>query len=96
MIHGYARVSTDGQSVDAQMKALRTVRAEFGRELIRARTAEDRERAKAQGVHMWRPTALTRNQLEVAREALAKGKATQADVTQITISRICALGATYG
>jgi hypothetical protein len=30
MIYGYARVSTDGQTVDAQMKQLRTAVAEQG------------------------------------------------------------------
>ena len=33
--------------------------AEFERELIRARTGEGRERAKARGVHMGRPPKLT-------------------------------------
>jgi DNA invertase Pin-like site-specific DNA recombinase len=33
--------------------------AEFERELIRARTGEGRERAKARGVHMGRPPMLT-------------------------------------
>lgn len=43
--------------------------AEFERELIKARTGEGRERAKARGVHMGRPTALNRDQ---RREALAR------------------------
>jgi len=64
------------------------------RDLIRARTSEGRERAKARGVHMGRPPALTRHQREEAREALANGMATQADlarrfnVSQATISRL--------
>jgi DNA invertase Pin-like site-specific DNA recombinase len=68
--------------------------AEFERELIRARTGEGRERAKARGVHMGRPPALTRHQREEAREALANGTASQADlarrfnVSQSTISRL--------
>lgn len=68
--------------------------AEFERELIRARTSEGRERAKARGVHMGRPPALTRHQREEARKALADGTATQADlarrfnVSQSTISRL--------
>lgn len=68
--------------------------AEFERELIRSRTSEGRIRAKARGVHMGRPTKLTRHQCEEALEALASGKATQADlarrfnVSQATISRL--------
>lgn len=68
--------------------------AEFERDLIRARTGEGRERAKARGVHMGRPPALTSHQREEARAALADGTATQADlarrfnVSQSTISRL--------
>lgn len=68
--------------------------AEFERELIRARTVEGRERAKARGVHMGRPPALTRHQREEALAALENGTATQADlarrfnVSQSTISRL--------
>lgn len=68
--------------------------AEFERELVRARTSDGRERAKARGVHMGRPPALTRHQREEARAALANGAATQADlarrfnVSQSTISRL--------
>lgn len=46
--------------------------AEFERELIRSRTGEGRERAKARGVHMGRPAALNRDQ---QREALARREA---------------------
>ncbi|CAN2535829.1 DNA-invertase+hin [Methylocapsa aurea] len=62
--------------------------AEFERELIRTSDA------KARGVHMGRPPALTRHQREEALTALAKGTATQADlarrfnVSRITISRL--------
>jgi len=68
--------------------------AEFERDLIRARTSEGRERAKARGVHLGRPLALTRHQREEARAALANGEATQADlarrfnVSRATISRL--------
>ncbi|BDV36737.1 recombinase family protein [Methylocystis iwaonis] len=68
--------------------------AEFERDLIHARTGEGRERAKARGVHMGRPPALTRHQQEEARRALADGSATQADlarrfnVNRSTISRL--------
>ena len=68
--------------------------AEFERDLIRARTGEGRERAKARGVHMGRPPALTCHQREEALRDLAKGKATQADlarrfnVSRSTISRL--------
>ncbi|MBH5372195.1 recombinase family protein [Bradyrhizobium sp. CNPSo 4016] len=43
--------------------------AEFERELIKARTGEGRERVKARGVHMGRPSTLTPYQ---QREALAR------------------------
>jgi len=43
--------------------------AEFERELIRARTGEGRQRAKARGVHMGRPPSLNRDQ---RREAIAR------------------------
>ena len=68
--------------------------AEFERDLIRARTGEGRARAKARGVHMGRPPALTRHQREEALRDLANGKATQADiarrfnVSRSTISRL--------
>jgi DNA invertase Pin-like site-specific DNA recombinase len=68
--------------------------AEFERDLIRVRTGEGRERAKARGVHMGRPPALTPHQCEEALRDLAKGKATQADiarrfnVSRSTISRL--------
>jgi DNA invertase Pin-like site-specific DNA recombinase len=68
--------------------------AEFERELIRARTGEGRERAKARGVHMGRPPKLTKHQKQDALKALADGTASQADlarrfnVSQSTISRL--------
>ena len=68
--------------------------AEFERELIRARTSEGRERAKARGVHMGRPPKLTAHQKHEALKALAEGTATQADlarrfaISQSTISRL--------
>ena len=68
--------------------------AEFERELIRARTGEGRERAKARGVHMGRPAKLTVHQRQEAMKALADGTASQADlarrfnVSQSTISRL--------
>jgi DNA invertase Pin-like site-specific DNA recombinase/predicted nucleotidyltransferase len=68
--------------------------AEFERELIRARTGEGRERAKARGRHMGRPPRLTPHQRAEALKALQEGSATQADlarrfaVSQSTISRL--------
>jgi DNA invertase Pin-like site-specific DNA recombinase len=68
--------------------------AEFERELIRERTGEGRERAKARGQHMGRRPQLTPHQQAEARKALADGTATQADlarrfaVSQSTISRL--------
>jgi DNA invertase Pin-like site-specific DNA recombinase/predicted nucleotidyltransferase len=68
--------------------------AEFERELIRARTGEGRQRAKARGQHMGRPLTLTPHQRSDAVKALKGGTATQADlarrfaVSQSTISRL--------
>jgi DNA invertase Pin-like site-specific DNA recombinase len=68
--------------------------AEFERELIRARTSEGRQRAKARGVKLGRKFKLTLHQ---RREALARrerGKESQADiarsynVSHSTISRL--------
>jgi DNA invertase Pin-like site-specific DNA recombinase len=67
--------------------------AEFERELIRARTGEGRKRAKARGVHMGRPPALTPHQ---QREALARREAGETlmdiartfGVSHTTISRL--------
>jgi hypothetical protein len=56
--------------------------AEFERDLIRARTGEGRERAKARGVHMGRPPKLTPRQKSEALRALADGAATQADLAR--------------
>lgn len=73
--------------------------AEFERELIRARTGEGRQRAKARGQHMGRPPALTPHQRREALEALEAGTATQAElarrfnVSQATISRLTNQGA---
>jgi len=70
--------------------------AEFERELIRARTGEGRERAKARGVLMGRPPMLTAHQKAEAVKAIAEGTVTQADlarrfnVSQSTISRLVA------
>ena len=67
--------------------------AEFERELIRARTTDGRERAKARGVHMGRPPKLTSHQRQeaVARrntgEALTDIARTYA-VSHSTISRL--------
>jgi DNA invertase Pin-like site-specific DNA recombinase len=68
--------------------------AEFERELIKARTGEGRERAKARGQHMGRPAKLTPHQRAEAVQALTEGTANQANlarrfnVSQATISRL--------
>jgi DNA invertase Pin-like site-specific DNA recombinase len=51
--------------------------AEFERELIRARTSEGRERAKAKGVKMGRKPILTSYQIKEARQRIAKGERTR-------------------
>jgi DNA invertase Pin-like site-specific DNA recombinase/predicted nucleotidyltransferase len=68
--------------------------AEFERELIRARTGEGRQRAKARGQHMGRRPTLTPHQRAEALKVLSADTATQADlarrfaVSQSTISRL--------
>jgi DNA invertase Pin-like site-specific DNA recombinase len=47
--------------------------ADVERDLIRARTAEGRSRAKARGQHMGRPPALTPAQQKEARQRRANG-----------------------
>ncbi len=49
--------------------------AEFERELIKARTGEGRERAKARGVHMGRPPKLTPHQRWEALARMQSGEA---------------------
>ena len=67
--------------------------AEFERDLIRARTGEGRERAKARGVKMGRPFKLTDHQKREAIERRENGE-TLADigrsynVSPATISRL--------
>ena len=67
--------------------------AEFERELIRARTSEGRERAKARGVHMGRPPKLTPHQKKEALRRRDDGETTR-DIARLfnvspnTISRL--------
>ena len=67
--------------------------AEFERELIRARTGEGRERAKARGVHMGRPPKLTPHQKKEAIKRRDAGEPTREiarmfNVSHSTISRL--------
>jgi DNA invertase Pin-like site-specific DNA recombinase len=67
--------------------------AEFERELIRARTSEGRERAKARGVHMGRPSKLTKHQKKEALKRRDAGELTREiarmfNVSHSTISRL--------
>jgi DNA invertase Pin-like site-specific DNA recombinase len=67
--------------------------AEFERELIRARTGEGRERAKARGVHMGRPPKLTKHQKKEAIKRRDAGEPTREiarmfNVSHSTISRL--------
>ena len=71
--------------------------AEFERELILARTAEGRRRAKAQGVKFGRPPILTSAQREKAFQRLSNGDsqtivAQALKVSQATISRLANAG----
>jgi DNA invertase Pin-like site-specific DNA recombinase len=54
--------------------------AEFDRELIRARTGEGRERAKARGVKMGRPPKLTDHQRREAIKRREHGEETLAEI----------------
>src|SRR5258708_30819146 len=67
--------------------------AEFESELIRARTGEGRERAKARGVHMGRPAKLTAFQRQEALKRREAGEtlmdiARTYGVSHVTIMRI--------
>ena len=67
--------------------------AEFERELIRARTGEGRERAKARGIHMGRPPKLTKHQKKEALKRRDAGEPTREiarmfNVSHSTISRL--------
>jgi DNA invertase Pin-like site-specific DNA recombinase len=70
--------------------------AEFERELIRARTGEGRERAKAQGVKMGRKPKMTDHQKHEAIERRDHGEETLAEIGRSynvsgwTISRLTA------
>jgi DNA invertase Pin-like site-specific DNA recombinase len=69
--------------------------AEFERDLIRARTSEGRERAKARGVKLGRPFKLTSHQQKEARARREKGDtlmdiARSYNVSHSTISRLSA------
>jgi DNA invertase Pin-like site-specific DNA recombinase len=68
--------------------------AEFERDLIRARTSEGRERARARGVRMGRPPKLTPHQRREALRRRDRGTETLADIARsynvspATISRL--------
>jgi DNA invertase Pin-like site-specific DNA recombinase len=70
--------------------------AEFERELIRARTSEGRERARARGVKMGRPCKLTSHQQREAIKRRDRDGETLADIARsynvsaATISRLAA------
>ena len=67
---------------------------EFERDLIRARTGEGRERAKARGVKMGRPPKLTPHQQKEAIKRRDRGEESLAEigrsynVSAATISRL--------
>jgi DNA invertase Pin-like site-specific DNA recombinase len=69
--------------------------AEFERELIRAKTGEGRERAKARGVRMGRPPKLTSHQVKEALRRRDAGEpmrdiARTYNVSHSTISQLAA------
>jgi DNA invertase Pin-like site-specific DNA recombinase len=98
MIYSYAPVSTDGQSVDAQVHQVKAVgrvkvycetasgakteRAQPRRALIRARTGEGRARAKTRSVRLERKPKLTAHQ---KRETIAQREKGE-DLTEIAHS----------
>ena len=84
-----------GTSTGRLMLAVLGGLADVERDLIRARTAEGRSRAKARGKHMGRPPALTPEQQIEARQRRADGATLQEladsyNVGRATISRLSA------
>src|SRR5712675_2288896 len=84
-----------GTSTGRLMLAVLGGLADVERDLIRARTAEGRSRAKAQGQHMGRPPALTPAQQKEAIRRRAQGAtldelARSYNVSRATISRLAA------
>ncbi len=62
--------------------------AEFERELIRERTSSGLRSAKARGVKLGRPPAMTMNDLEIARSLKRAGKMTAAQIaSHLGVSR---------
>ena len=61
--------------------------ADVERDLIRARTAEGRSRAKARGTHMGRPPALTSQQQAEARQRRADGATLQELAASYAVGR---------
>src|SRR5205823_11599394 len=68
--------------------------AEFERELIKARTAEGRERAKGRGVRMGRKHKLTPHQRDEVRKRKAEGAVGSRTGRRTTSRRIRSIG--YG
>jgi len=87
--YGYARVSTGGQSLYAQVKQLRAA----GAEKVFRETANG-ARALANGVRLGRKPTLTHHQQQEAIKRLNAGKETQGEiarsynVSRWTISRL--------
>jgi DNA invertase Pin-like site-specific DNA recombinase len=84
-----------GTSTGRLMIAVLGGLADVERDLIRTRTAEGRERAKARGQHMGRPPKLTPQQQKEARRRRAEGAtlkelAKSYNVGRATISRLAA------
>ncbi len=82
-------ISSTGRLMIAVLGGL----ADVERDLIRTRTAEGRERAKARGQHMGRPPKLTPQQQKEARRRRAEGAtlkelAKSYNVGRATISRL--------
>jgi DNA invertase Pin-like site-specific DNA recombinase len=82
-----------GSSTGRLMIAVLGGLADVERDLIRTRTAEGRERAKARGQHMGRPPKLTPQQQKEARRRRAEGAtlkelAKSYNVGRATISRL--------
>jgi DNA invertase Pin-like site-specific DNA recombinase len=75
--------------------------AEFERDLIRSRTGEGRERAKARGVKLGRKPKLTEHQKREAIRRREEGEpvrdiARSYNVSHSTISRLPVFGAPHG